>query len=205
MALEADVLKVYLEEYRALMDEINARFESQRLAFNLTILTIGALLAALSGKDRIQPEWMPPLLIAVPFFIVPMACIFFDNELLIWGIIRHINGDLGDAVRQLTGSQLPLSMESRRFRSTEIRIAHQALSYGRWVLFLVAPVIAVVGAWDIERQHALYPAYTALLAAGTALTAAMFWPIYLAVKEQRTTWHLMRENAAAAKARDSLF
>ncbi|WP_210438648.1 hypothetical protein [Nocardioides xinjiangensis] len=84
-------LRTHLLEYEKVSDELFGRWENQRHSFNFVIAVLVGLggLASADGVD-LQPQ----LFFWLPLVIAPMGYVFFDNELMIWGIVNYIGRDL---------------------------------------------------------------------------------------------------------------
>lgn len=94
---ESFAFQAYLAEYTRIWTEVGWRFDNQRLAFNVTMTFAAALLAAhYAGHVEEDLYFFAPLLLA------PLGFIFFDNELMIWGIIHyaHTFANADDADRR---------------------------------------------------------------------------------------------------------
>jgi hypothetical protein len=137
---------IYLAEFEALRNDILARFEFQRQAFNYLIALLGASLAfvgAWGDKHPIQPEYF----LFMPLLAAPLAYIFFDNEIMISADGRYIHDKLRRYIQEALGSSTStkvLCLEERHADLSTWQCSIQlCLSIGRWLLFLL-PVIGPI-------------------------------------------------------------
>ncbi|MEA3013004.1 MAG: hypothetical protein QOD42_1549 [Sphingomonadales bacterium] len=157
-ALRKSRLDVHLSEYKVLRDEILKRLETQRQAFNYTVVVLGAVVTGLGiliGRDAggANLALLPHLSLLLPLIVGPLAFIFFDDELVMYRDIFHIS----KYVRYRVAEQLKweegafdgdprLAYDVKLFMVEAYGFAwlspasqriHSGLSTGRWLLFLL--------------------------------------------------------------------
>src|SRR3712207_9156905 len=71
-------------------------------------------LAGLVASDALALD--PRLALWLPLIVAPLSFIFFDNELMIWAIVRYTRHDLHRRVAELVGDDGVLDMERNRFK-----------------------------------------------------------------------------------------
>jgi hypothetical protein len=141
-------LQVYLQEYDKIWDEVSARFESQRQAFNYVLIVAGAVITAYSaGRGN------PYIYLLAPLLITSLGYIFFDNELMIWGIVYYTRNHLQKRIRAITGDDEVLALENHRFAYMPSggRKAHQFVSFGRWLVFIMPSLVMIISALQSPR------------------------------------------------------
>lgn len=181
-----DTLDVHLAEFTRIWAEVNARFDNQRQAFTYLVTGLAAL-AGLVASDKIDLE--SQLLLWLPLIVAPLSFIFFDNELMIWSIVRYTRHELHDRIAELVGDQRVMGMETHRFAHLN-RVSQQcfnALSFGRWLLFVVPMVVSVVYAGLNPDAWSGSP-YVALFLADCVVTLFLLVVISDAVVERRSAW-----------------
>lgn len=140
----------YLSEFESLREELFARFESQRQAFNYLMAFFAALIALLATEHTLQIDLRYSLLI--PLVTCPLCFIFYDNEIVIWCIGSYIDKELRPLLSKSVEAEV-LQLEARRggHLSGPTEKLHLLLSVGRWILFftpaMVPPAIALSAGW----------------------------------------------------------
>ena len=180
------VLDVHLAEHTRIWAEVNARFDNQRQAFTYLVTGLAAL-AGLVASDKIELE--PRLALWLPLIVAPLSFIFFDNELMIWSIVRYTRHELHERVAYLVGDDRVLAMETNRFTHLNpvSRFCFNLLSFGRWLLFVVPMLVALVyGA--IHAESWTGSPYVGLFAADCAVTLFLLVVIGDAVAERLGAW-----------------
>lgn len=209
---EARLVSVHLAEFTSLRQEISSRFDNQRQTFTYLFTFLGAILAVVaSGKLGLDTRGLgldERLLVLLPLVVAPLGFIFFDNELMIWGIHYYIGQHLSPTVSELVGQHKVLCVESRRFDylnrwSSE---CHRCLSLGRWSLFVIPTVVpiayAAVSAIGHPERWLAFP-YGLLLMIDCVVAALLLWAIVMAVSEQNRCWR-HRKQRKAVEARRAL-
>ncbi len=200
------VLAAHLAEYQSLRQEVTSRFDWQRQAFAYlaVIATAGATL--ISASTRGFPLALSPLAVLLPLITVPLGLIFFDNELVIWGMYHylgtHLRRNIGARIAGMepgnTDHRWVLMLEQRRFHDLPdmIRSCHQLLSIGRWFFFLVptvGPIIYAsvhIGDWWDGAYHWWYRSFYVL---DYLLLLALLWGIAMAIRARRLVWKAQEE------------
>jgi hypothetical protein len=183
-------LSVYMTEYNRAWAEIFARFESQRLAITVLIAGFGALvsLEKLAGYLTELAAWMP-------LFASALGYVFFDNELQIWRIARYMRDVLAPDVRRVTDDAQALRLDESKLPPTTGTIAF-ALSIGRWLLFILPAVCAIVAGWPVFFRHGWWG--VALLGLDLVATALLVLGIAAAINEQQR-WRTRPRKPVGAK------
>lgn len=202
-------LQAYLAEYERIWDELLSRFESQRQAFAFTIGIFGTLVTVIttmenpwpvsdaSGLEKALSSLNPLLLFWVPLVVVPFGFIWFDNELMIWGIIAYTRVNLHERVASLVGDAHVLLMEQNRFAHAKTRSVHHVLSLGRWALFIL-PIVVSLGYAIAKRPHFWSTWYAAIFALDLIATALLVWAMVRAAAEQEIWKRIGGENPTPA-------
>ena len=189
-------LNVYLAEYERIGNELLSRFESQRQAFAFTIGIFGTLVTVITAMENPWPvsdasglatalsSLNPLLLFWVPLVVVPFGFIWFDNELMIWGIIAYTRVNLHTRIADLVGDDHVLLMEQNCFAHPETRSVHHVMSLGRWTLFLL-PIVVSLGYAVAKRPHFWSTtSYAAIFALDLIGSALLVWAMVRAAAEQ---------------------
>lgn len=148
--IDEKVIELYLKEYESLRDEIFERFESQRQAFNYLMALIGAVGALIAALKENLPS-LAKYSLFLPILAAPLGFIFFDNEIIIWSIVKYIQCNIKPEVSKLIGKKRIFQIESRGsiYLFGSRRHLHLLLSMGRWLLFFVPLICPLVYAlWD---------------------------------------------------------
>jgi hypothetical protein len=188
-------LNAHLEEYKRIWAELLSRFESQRQAFAFTIGIFGTLVTVITAIEnpsraaQASPvtgalaSLSPLLLFWVPLVVVPFGFIFFDNELMIWGIVRYTRNHLYDQVSALVEDPNVFLMEKSRFPDPKTRSCHFVLSLGRWTLFILPIVVSL--AYAIAKRPDFWRTWYLWIAAlDTVATGLLLWAMVRAAAEQ---------------------
>jgi hypothetical protein len=189
-------LDAYLAEYERIWDELLSRFESQRQAFAFTLGIFGTLVTVItsmetspaaaagsSGLGSALSSLNPLLLFWVPLVVVPFGYIFFDNELMIWGIVRYTRNHLHDHVAALVGDRNVIMLEQNRFPDPKTRSVAFVLSLGRWILFIV-PIVVALSYAIVRQPHFWSTWYLAIFALDLIATGLLLWAMVRAAAEQ---------------------
>jgi hypothetical protein len=183
--MNSDAANALIAEYESLREEFFARLESQRQAFNYLAVILAAMIA-LIGADRL-PVDLAVLLLALPLVVAPLGFIFFDNELVIWGIAAYIRDTLRPQLTRLVGQKVLLY--EGRFESHGSRL-HLLLSTGRWLLFIV-PTLLPIGyaAWNgtLNSWLTALP-YMPFMMLDVFLFGVLGWAVYRAVCSRNQVW-----------------
>jgi hypothetical protein len=178
-----------LQEYETVWAEVFARFENQREAFNYVLIVIGGAAAAYPTLGSHGPLLVYFYLLA-PLVITSLGYIFFDNEIMIWGIVYYTRQHLRPRIQQLTGDDAAVDLEQRRFAymPAGARSAHRMLSYGRWAVFLM-PSLAMVAIAVSHRHdsHASVAAFAALSFLNAIAAAVLIHGMVLAAR-RHSVW-----------------
>jgi hypothetical protein len=198
-------LNAYLAEYERIWDELVSRFESQRQAFAFTIGIFGTLVTVIttmenpwpisdaSGLEKALSSLNPLLLFWVPLVVVPFGFIFFDNELMIWGIVAYTRNNLHARISALIGDANVILMEMNRFPNPKTRSCHFVLSLGRWTIFILPVVVSL--AYAIVRRPQFYTTwYVGIFALDLVATALLLWAMVRAAIEQDIWKRIAGEN-----------
>ena len=132
---ESFAFQAYLAEYTRIWAEVGWRFDNQRLAFNVTITFVGALLVAHYGGHVTDDFYF-----FAPLVLAPLGFIFFDNELMIWAIVHYTHTHLRTQMTRIADDPGILAMEEKRFADKGARRLHPLLSASRWMVFVVPSV-----------------------------------------------------------------
>ncbi len=195
-------LAAHLAEYAALRAEVIARFDWQRQAFAYLATLATAGVALISAKDRINlaPSDVGELSVLVPLITVPLAVIFFDNELMIWGIYNYLSKHLRVDVAQRIANSDVLRLEQKRFSDMTwgrtIRCSHRALSWTRWVFFLVPTAGPIAYAmvhlpdwWDASHSYSsIIWIYRVLFVVDLVLLAILLLGIVVSIYARSEVW-----------------
>jgi hypothetical protein len=188
-------LTAYVEEYKRIWDEVLSRFESQRQAFAFTIGIFGTLVTVITAIENPSraaeaspvtgalSSLSPLLLFWVPLVVVPFGFIFFDNELMIWGIVRYTRNHLCDQVSALVADSNVFLMEKSRFPDPRTRSCHFVLSLGRWTIFIL-PIVISLGYAIAKRPDFWRTWYLWIAALDAVATALLVWAMVRAAAEQ---------------------
>jgi hypothetical protein len=182
---ESAVLEVYLAEYQKIWDEVYSRFDSQRQTFNYLIAMLGAVAALFSSeKFNPGPEWF----FWLPLVAAPLGFIFFDNELMIWAIVRHTRDHLQPRIASLVQNDGVLLLERRRFiPRSQAQKCHRLLSFGRWALFILPILFSMVYAtWNTQNWWRTF--YTFVFGFDCVVTVILIWGMWQAGCEQGALW-----------------
>ena len=177
-------------EYESLRQEFFARLESQRQAFSYLVLIAAAVIAfvgALTGSKANTID-SALLLLALPLVIAPLGFIFFDNDLVIWGIAGYIRDTLRPELSSLVQHRV-LLYEGRRGNFFQSRLSklHLLLSTGRWLLFLVPTILPLgyalwMGTWSSWIRS---PRYLTLMIIDALLVMVLLWAVYESIRCRR--------------------
>ncbi len=192
--------QAYLAEYQALRQEVGARFDWQRQAF-LYLATIAGAGATLITATKfatgdalaVSSGALGTLSLFVPLVAVPIAFIFFDNELMIWSIVQYLNGHLRSQIASLAEDDGVLQVEAMRFHNMGpvIVVCHQVLSVGRWIFFLV-PTLGPTCYALIQRHSwansGYSPLFWSLLLVDILLVLALVLAMGVAFFTRRQIW-----------------
>jgi hypothetical protein len=168
-----------------------ARFDNQRQAFNYLVTLLAAIAGLLATKTvHVEPEWF----FWLPIIIAPLGFIFFDNELMIWGIVRYTRSHLHNRIVDLMGeaqSSNVLMLEKKRFENAKTQKCHRVLSLGRWMLFVVPTVASIIyAATYASAWRQSY--YVILFLVDCIITILLLWGMLQAASEQNV-WKTLSE------------
>jgi hypothetical protein len=175
-----------IAEYESLREEFFARLESQRQAFNYLAIILAAMIA-LIGAERLPVDPVM-LVLALPLVVAPLGFIFFDNELVIWGIAGYIRDTLRPQLSKLVGQNVLLY--EGRFAESHGSKLHLFLSTGRWLLFVIPTILPIpYSLWN----HSFKSWFTSLpfmpfLLLDALLLVILGWAIYQAVCSRHEVW-----------------
>jgi len=143
-------VNVYLAEFNNLRAEQLKRIDSQNQALNYLFIILGITVTAIVGNldDR---ETLPVVLcwigLLLPLVTAPLGFMFFDHEMATHSIGSHIYWHLRHANLACLVKDdgiMGASLDFKYLHRSSARV-HSALSYGRWMLFLI-PTMLPVGA-----------------------------------------------------------
>ena len=183
-------LDVMLAEYDNICAELYERWDTQRQSIAFVVAVLGATLglAASEGFDLTAD-----LVVWLPILVAPFAFLFFDNELMIWGIIRYIVHELWPKITEIVGEdRVPVGLDSRRFDPSmrAVQPTHFVMSVSRWILFFVpifgAPAFVVASGFQFLSSPLTVAAIVIDLILGVLLLAGAF----VAVRLRRSVWKL---------------
>jgi hypothetical protein len=134
----ADVKDIRLAEYNSLRSEIIARMNNQTSVFSYFLAALAGVVSGcsvLAQKDSF--ELIPWVILFTPLITTPLAFIFFDNEIMIFGTGGYIYDSLRPQLEAAPGD-VTMLLDDRfaKLYKLTTRI-HRSLSVGRWLLFLV--------------------------------------------------------------------
>jgi hypothetical protein len=222
-ALRKSRLEVHLTEYKALRDEILKRLDTQRQAFNYTVVVLGAIVTGLGilvGRDGNSPflPLLPHLSLLVPLIVGPLAFIFFDDELVMYRDIFHIckyvryrvadqlGWDDGGADARLAYGNSLFVVEAYGFDWLDPRSqsVHPVLSLGRWLLFVLPVALPPLNFiyclfrdWNAPGGVHLTMPWALPLFADLVILCVLLLAVYAALKEQ-ASWRGELEPEASA-------
>ncbi|HEX8598142.1 MAG TPA: hypothetical protein VF952_06440 [Chloroflexia bacterium] len=173
MNRDEETLKLYQAEYNNLKREIEQRITGQNQTFNFvaiilaaTASIIGTIMSSSSTTfptDASKFDLIALLIALLPVAIAPLAFMFFDNELMIFGIGSYIYEDLRRRVENVLG------YTEEEFFLGDARVlknmlvwspsAQLVLSTGRWLLFIaltIVPTIYVMLSIDHFKEPMLW-------------------------------------------------
>ncbi|MEH2149109.1 hypothetical protein [Nostoc sp.] len=183
-----DILTAYLVEYESIWAEVYARFDNQRQSFNY-LVTLLAAIAGLLASNTVQLE--PKVFFWLPLIISAFAFIFFDNELIIWGIVNYTRIHLHNKVAEVVGDENVLLLERQRFIDRRTSTIHRLLSLGRWLLFIVPDIASILYATYKTEMWWKSP-YILLFAANCLVVGLLLWTVIHAIKQQ-SIWRAFLE------------
>lgn len=176
-----------LREYQNIWTELYNRWENQRNAFNYAVSLVAVTLGLAFARDSSLP---PEAFFAFPFVIAPFAFIFFDNELMIWGIVAYSLRDATPRINELLGGAAPVvEFDRSRFKyfSPQLGFLHLTLSIGRWTIFVLPMAVSFAYA-GIASDHLWRVPYVLVAAADAVLLAYFVWVMAAAAAERRRLW-----------------
>jgi hypothetical protein len=175
-----------IAEYESLREEFFARLESQRQSFNY-LAVIAAAMIALIGAEK-GPDDPAVLLLALPLVVAPLGFIFFDNELVIWGIAGYIRDNLRPELTRLVNH--PVLLYEGRFSDSHRSKLHLLLSTGRWLLFLVPTVLPIAYAIWTDNWKVWFTSlpFMPFMILDSALVVLLVWAICMAVSCRNRVW-----------------
>lgn len=178
------LLEVHLARYASLREEVFQRIGLQSQAFSYLVIVLGAGVGVAGTLlDRSRGDLVPPLVFLLPIVTAPLAYIFFDNEIMLFGIGGHIATDLSDRVSQATGSRVTMSTPVFRYLEGQTRSAHRWLSYGRWLAFVLPTLGPTLYAILRMPSYGDHPGYWLVLLADVGVTAILLWAIWAVYRE----------------------
>lgn len=185
-----EALEVHLAEYERIWDEVYARFENQRQSFNY-LITLLAAIATLLASNTIKLD--PKLFFWFPLIIAPFSFIFFDNELMIWAIVKYTKEKLRERVTKLVGDEEVLTLENQRFTNLKIRKIHRLLSVGRWLLFIL-PIFISLWYASFNTYKWWMSNYVFLFLLDCLIIVLIFLAIVCAARQQ-DLWNILKADS----------
>jgi hypothetical protein len=190
-----------IAEYESLRQEFFARLESQRQAFSYLAIILAALIA-LIGADK-APNNPAVVLLPLPLVVAPLGFIFFDNELVIWGIAAYIRDNLRPELSKLVDHKV-LLYEGRFSGSHRSRL-HLVLSSGRWLLFVIPtalPIAYAVWMGTLKSWFTSLP-YMPFMILDAFLALILVCAICVAVSYRMRVWEPLGDNRVGPADRRS--